>query len=536
MLFNKKLNPLVALVYAAYEHQQKAHKRMKHEWMLYQNEETDSWWTSIMEFANKKSIDAKIPKAIDKMIPAFASELTKVEIQPDKSAQTEMDQMYIDDLQRNLEAHETADSEQSRLETLIYQNRVMGNAVSKVRLNKRTGIVEAPAINPLMFAPDPSAADVDFSNAEYCVQTNYHSDAYVARKFPGARTVGSMSWMGNNAISQHKGVKANNRVDELWMLPDLAAWTEQVRIHKRTRMVTVWIVNNEPYAARSNVLWYPGFPFAVLRTFIRLSMTQTQDFYGDGYATKMEGQQKLFDHLLGQYLYICQNLPVGRIVTTDGTLDTDQVLNVHGANIKLKKNKKINEDFLFIPPGEAPVSLMQAIQAVGMLLDEGAPSLAPVFTGNEPSAQSSGRAIMSLQQASFNQFSSQFQSMNEFRLRRTGMRLHYIQQKGRLPQAPHMWRRGLDLPDELPEDARFVGFNLSIPDSTGIPNTVLGRLQVLQILNGLGYALSPARTIDFLKLDTTYGISEQDLLQPAPVESAGGQMNESAAMELPLAR
>ena len=520
---------------AAFEYHASSHEAMFHQLMLYMNEDIDSWWArhGTLRFAQKRSVDPKIRNALDRMIPAFAAELTKIEVQPDKSAQTYADMLFIEDLKSYLDQHEQADSEASRIETLIYQNRVMGNALSKIVYDWRTKIVTAPAINPFLFAPEPGASDVDFSNAGYLCHTNFHSDWYVSRRYPGAPLAGRSMRSRRGILKDFRG-GGGNRVDEMWLLPDYAEMG-RIDVSKRTRMVTAHIVNNEPYEAYENVLWYPHYPFAMWRTFVRLDVGQTQSFFGDGYALKMEGQQKLYDHIMREWLYMLGNQATGRVVTTEGTLDVDQILNVHGANIKLKgKNKKIGEDFQFLPPNEMPISVWQTMQTISMLMEEAAPSLQAPFVG-QSGANQSGRAISFNQQANFGQFAVQFQGMNEFRMRRTGIRLNCLQQYARRPQAPHMWRRGLDLPEEMPEDARHIGYNLSIPDSTGIPNTILGRLQVLQILNSMGYALSRKRTIDFLKLDTAYGISEEDLLQPAPVGPNGEPMNEGAAMGVPEA-
>ena len=532
----QKVHPLVALRDAAFEASHGAHQRMIHEQILYRNEEAESWYQRHLPFAAKRSIDPRIHKAIDKMVPAFASELTKVEIQAEKSTQTDEDNLLIDDLRRYLGAHEQADEEAERLETLIYDNRIMGNCMSKLRYEPRTGIVQGLAINPLSFAPDPSCYSMAFTDScEYVCHTNYHNEFHVGLKYPGAPIRAGHSRANRSTSAVEHLMGANVRVDELWIQPELAEYCG-VKVNKKTRMVTATIVDDEPFRATANLLWYPSFPFAGWRTFSRLGTDKVTEFWGDGYATKMEGEQKLYDHQLGQWLNIVENLPVGRVATTHGTLDSDQILNVHGANIKLNKNKKLGEDFQFIPPGEAPVSLYQATMAVRDMLDQNSPSLSPVYSGEQPSGSGgSGRQVIALQQATFNQLLAQFQAWNHCRLRRTGIRVHLIQQFGRRPKSPHKWRRGIDLPDSMPEDARFVGFNVSVPDSTGIPNTVLGRLQILQILNGLGYALSPQRTIDFLKLDTAFGISENDLLQSAPVGPNGEPMNEGAAAGMPEA-
>ena len=110
---------MARICYAAFEASYDD-ERMKHEMMLYHNDEATSWWQRHLPFAAKQSADLRIHKAIDKMVPAFASELTKVEIQPDKSKQTEWSLMLVEYLRRYVEAHEQADDEFKALVTTHY--------------------------------------------------------------------------------------------------------------------------------------------------------------------------------------------------------------------------------------------------------------------------------------------------------------------------------------------------------------------------------------------------------------------------------
>ena len=98
----------------------------------------------------------------------------------------------------------------------------------------------------------------------------------------------------------------------------------------------------------------------------------------------------------------------------------------------------------------------------------------------------------------------------------------------------HLWRGGLDIADPFPEDARFVGYHTSIPDATALPNTPVGRLQMLQVLAGLGFFVRPDRALGMVGLDQGYGWKNDDFItamgQAAMGMGPGGQqMNSEVA-------
>ena len=77
---------------------------------------------------------------------------------------------------------------------------------------------------------------------------------------------------------------------------------------------------------------------------------------------------------------------------------------------------------------------------------------------------------------------------------------------------PNQWRRGYDLP-ELSEEARYQPFMVSTPDTSALPQTPLGKLQVIGMLMGMGLQIKPERLMEMVGLKSSYGLSESDLIQ-----------------------
>ena len=77
--------------------------------------------------------------------------------------------------------------------------------------------------------------------------------------------------------------------------------------------------------------------------------------------------------------------------------------------------------------------------------------------------------------------------------------------------------------DPFPEEARHVGYRLSMPDLTALPNTPAGKLQMLQVLGSLG--LQPKDPLDILGLTKGYGWTSEDFTMVVP-PFAGGQVDE----------
>ena len=77
---------------------------------------------------------------------------------------------------------------------------------------------------------------------------------------------------------------------------------------------------------------------------------------------------------------------------------------------------------------------------------------------------------------------------------------------------------------ELSEEARHQPFVVSTPDTSALPQTPLGKLQVISMLMGMGIRVKPERLMEMVGLKSSYGLSEADLVQaitPPPGLSLG---------------
>ena len=102
--------------------------------------------------------------------------------------------------------------------------------------------------------------------------------------------------------------------------------------------------------------------------------------------------------------------------------------------------------------------------------------------------------------------------MNAFRERRARIRLNFIQQFAKRSMQPNRWRLGYDLP-ELSLEARYQPFMVSTPDTASLPQTPLGKLQVISMLMSMGVHIKPDRLMEMVGLKSSYGLSEADLVQ-----------------------
>ena len=494
----------------AFSASQNAHNRMKRELAIYANEIYSSGNISIgrLKPLVAASLDPKIKKGIHRLLPAFLEQMPRIEVQPDSRTFMEDDLVLVQDIQNWMDMMDEVDSEGDRLRSLVTHNLVCGNAISKVRYDFKRQVVTAEAIDPLTFAPDPKCANSDFSDASYVVQQNHHMGRDIKKRYK----------LPSNRDSNWE--RAGYRVDEMWLTKEQADDCG-INVKKcRTPTVLASLVNDEISRVQESPFWWPSFPFVAWRNFLNLlGDGKAHDFWGYGYGTFMWPQQKLYDELLANLILINRNTSVGRFLTTEGTLDRERILAEHGIVIELEEGKDMT-DIQHLPPEDIPVALFNFVQMLGQIMDEMMPSLSPVFTGDAPFSGASGRAVSSLQQAAFNQLSDNVASMNDFRMRRARMKVTMIQQFAERPLAPHLWRGGLDLPDRFPADARKIGYQLVMPDATSIPNTLAGKIQVVQFLQASGYQLSPERFVEFLGLDKGFGLQVEDLLIPAPPQGS----------------
>ena len=504
-----KRHPLLELRDTAYEAAAPAHERMKNEISLYRNEDyTGESWIKRFKRSVTRSISPQINTAINRLIPIFTEQMAHVSVEPIRSDASELARLATDELQEHLDSLEAIDSEAEELRTLILHNQAMGNSISKIVYDADAEMVRAVAINPLRFAPSPYITRSDFRGGGYVVHTTYHNYMTVQKKYPGAP-------IPNKKYNDKEMMGGNIRVDEIYMTGEIAR-TIEIPQSKESTMVIAVVVDDEPYQASHDDFWYPDFPFAHWRNFLDVSSSgKPTDFWGYGYATLLEPQQKVLDEFLASYMWITRNLATGRLLAREGVLDQEQLSNSSGdiINVRnLQRGESIGSAVQFVQNPEAPVSLLNMIQLVGGYINQQVPSLSPVFAGDSPGASTSGRAISSLQTAVFNQLADNIRDMNAFRERRARIRLNFVQQFTKRSMKPNQWRRGYDLP-ELSEEARYQPFMVSTPDTSALPQTPLGKLQVIGMLMGMGLQIKPERLMEMVGLKSSYGLSESDLIQ-----------------------
>ena len=102
------------------------------------------------------------------------------------------------------------DSEASQLNALVTYNLAVGNTIGKVFYDWKHGVVRAPAIDPLTFAPDPRCARTDFADADYVCQTNWHRGMDIKDDY-------EIPW-----IDDTDWERAGYRVDEMWLTKEKA--------------------------------------------------------------------------------------------------------------------------------------------------------------------------------------------------------------------------------------------------------------------------------------------------------------------------
>ena len=236
---------------------------------------------------------------------------------------------------------------------------------------------------------------------------------------------------------------------------------------------------------------------------------QATAFWGHGYAALAFPQQKFLDELHANFIKILRNLSVGRVISKKGLLDLKDTLTGYGINIEVESDMLAGADLrsVVMPfPSEAPPQfLFELFQYTLNSIDEMMPSLSPVFTGDSPHEGASGRAINNLQWASFNQISANVREMNEHRLAIMRILITHIQQFAKKPVSPHLRRRGVDFPNQFPETARHIGYNLKMEDAASLPTTPSGKLELATVLASLGAVLPIDKLIKFVGFDKGYG-------------------------------
>lgn len=511
------MTSLLQLRDEAFQESQKAHRRLQHELAVFRNEGYEAGTRVGAAFSLvDQSLMPQIQIGCIRLIPAFREQIAKIHIESDKHMPSVQDQLFVEGIGNWNEMYEEVDDEGGRMRSHIYWNLVCGNAISKIRWDPRMKLVRAEGINPTSFAPDPACTQSNFSDAGYVCHRNYHNRRYMKEFYP--------DWTPHH--EKRNKTDSQHRFDEMWMKREVAEDCG-VDVSGTTReIILVRLVDDRLYKAQGSPYWYPGFPFAHWRNFLDLlAKGKPHGFWGYGYGTLAWPQQKMLDEYLANFGLILRNLGLGRMVTKDGAIDEDQISPLHGAIMRLNEGFDLN-DIMHLPPETIPPALAEFITFISGIMTDMMPSLSEVFSGEAPYSGASGRAVASLQFANFNQLSDNIREMNEFRLRRQRIKIALLQQYARRPLKPHLWRGGLDMQDPFPEDARHIGYKLSMPDLTSLPNTPAGKLQMLQMLAQLGF--QPKNPLELLGITKGYGWTTEDFNIINPL-LMGGQLNENVA-------
>ena len=225
-----------------------------------------------------------------------------------------------------------------------------------------------------------------------------------------------------------------------------------------------------------------------------------------------------------------RRLSIGRMISKRGALDMEQVFTGYGVNIEVEEEYDLDRDIKPFPTEAVPPILYNLLEHSIKGIADMMPSLNPVFAGQSPSSNASGRMVNTLQWAAFNQISNNVREMNEFRLHRMRLLISLTQQFARRPLAPHIWRRGIDFPDSFREEARYIGYRMKMPDATSLPNTPAGKLEIAQIMAALGAQMSISELIKFVGFDAGYGWDDDTFVGPVQPTGVGGNpLNQNVA-------
>ena len=444
----------------AFSEATEAHNRIRESMQLYKNSGYDEGkWILGLTLPTKKSIDPKIRRSINRLIPAYTEQTPRIEIQPDRTDYLELDQEPIEELSHWNEMMENLDNEEERMETMVAHNLVSGTTVAKVHYDSESGIVQTFPVDPLNFAPDPATTTTNFRNSQFLAHRSYVSYNYAKNKYPSFRSGRTVSkWWKAKQIDW--GWKDGVTIDELWMRPkfakELGAQTTD-----ETNVAVATLVDGELASLIQNPYLYPDFPFGGWGNYLDIEAGEgkSKGFWGTSNAENMKDQQKLLDEALASYLTMARNAKTGRYMGKHGSFDDETFYNTNGAFLELPEGVRI-EDIKELATAEPPNSLANLIQIFQKMVDDDAVSLNPTFVGEAPFGGASGRLATILQTASFNQITNNIRRFNAFRVRMLRIRLNFIQQFARNMRGALKWRLGLDLPSSLSNEARHIGFNL----------------------------------------------------------------------------
>lgn len=506
-----------------------AHARIQRERDIYHNLEypEDERILRTKVPRSQRSLDPQITKGVNRLVSPYISQLASMEIEADRSEVQEADKPFIGDLQNWYEMMEAADNETETRKTLVEHNLVGGMAIAKTYYDPRTEIFRSESVSPLMIAVDGGASRIDLSDAMVVCQQYWYPEYYLKLHYDWEPAKGTVKDVVRKYFRYNE---PTHRLDEMWIRRELLEACEDVdkdalALDKK-QMFRVIFIDDEVVEIKHTPYWWPDFPYSCWRNFSAFyDSKKAQDFWGYGFPTYLIEPQKFLDEMLAAIVEAARHIPVGQAVAQKGALDPEQDYGVDSQLIELQEGYNIKEAFQKLPLDQFPQIFGDLVVDARNSMQEMMPSLTPVFTGEEPSGNSSGKAIQSKQWAAHSQIEDNLSRGNVMMRHRAIQRLTGIQQTAKKPLLPHVFRGQLDLPDYFPEDARHVGFNVTYADTAAMPSSPQGRMELVQWLASLGYMLSPEDVLKLTKLDTAVGLSPdmfQQMMQVAPSQALMG--------------
>ena len=412
------------------------------------------------------------------------------------------------DLTSRVKMYEDADSEIDlhRVSSLHLLNQ--GLTIRKIVWDRFDDRLTCPVISPLTFVVDPGCTQVSLADARFCGQRDAQSKLDVSVNYPSYEMVGNPE----DIVT----------VDEMWV----RGWVAKhyLGIDTELDIIRLVFVDGELLDAWPSPWNYPDFPYSAWRCFDVVDKSKKPcQFWGTGYPKKLWRQQKLLDNIIANILIMISNQASGMMITEYGAFTNPSILKrIHGAIIELAKGKTLRQ-VQELPPVQISREAVDLMRFVVEIM-EGITGIGAVFTGEAPDQALSGRAISSLQAQAFSHISNLIRGMVEHRRRLARMKASAVQQYAQRPVKPNLWRGGIDIKSEFPEDARHVGYQEEIHDTSLLPQTAAGKMEFAQLLSQFGLTIE--KFLELTGIDKAYGLSPKDFAVASPNPVAAGGANQ----------
>ena len=248
-MIKKDRHPLSELAHEAFEEATPHHKKMMEEVSNYKNGPVtgqEQYGIDSREVGGSLEFPQS-GEIVDRLVPAFKSELVRVELRPQKTRDSDDDIEFVEALGDILEQHEEAGNESLINESIVAHFLIAGNFVSKIVYDDMSHTVRAPVIPPWSFAPSAECG-TDLDMADYVVHRTHHTDEHIRTFYPNAPITTKKSVSNNDSTNV-----GNNVVDELWINADYAKSADLAisDMDDKANMITAWVVKRYSTAGKT---------------------------------------------------------------------------------------------------------------------------------------------------------------------------------------------------------------------------------------------------------------------------------------------